>query len=191
MIKDEVLMKELIKEANDNGFEIQDFNDLNSMKRKIKKIIPILIKYLYLFDEGNFKDAIIGLLGVKGFYDATETLIKLYYNYDIIIDKWAIGDALYNIQDKRFEDEYIKIIEDKDNGISRQMIVMLLGKLKCQKALPTLVNLLQDTEVNGHAIIALSYFNDNDLIQYIEPFINHDKKWIRTEAEKAIKKIRS
>lgn len=191
MIKDEVLMKELIKEANDNGFEIQDFNDLNSMKRKIKKIIPILIKYLYLFDEGNFKDAIIGLLGVKGFYDATETLIKLYYNYDIIIDKWAIGDALYNIQDKRFEDEYIKIIEDKDNGISRQMIVMLLGKLKCQKALPTLVNLLQDTEVNGHAIIALSYFKDNDLIPHIEPFINHDKKWIRTEAEKAIKKIRS
>lgn len=191
MIKDEVLMKELIKEANDNGFEIQEFNDLNSVKRKIKKIIPILIKYLYLFDEGNFKDAIIGLLGVKGFYDATETLIKLYYNYDIIIDKWAIGDALYNIQDKRFEEEYIKIIKDKDNGISRQMIVMLLGKLKCQKALPTLVDLLQDTEVNGHAIIALSYFKDNDLIQYIEPFINHDKKWIRTEAEKAIKKIRS
>lgn len=191
MNKDEILMKELIKEANNNGFDVQDFNDFNTIKRKIKSFIPILIKYLYLFEKDNFKDAIVGLLGVKGFYDATETLIKLYYNFDTPIDRWAIGDALYNIQDKRFEDEYIKIVNDKSNGISRQMIVLLLGKLRCEKALPSLIDLLQDLDVNGHVVIALGYFKNNDLIKYIEPFLNHNKKWIRTEAEKAIKKIKS
>lgn len=190
MKKDEILIRQLIKEVNNNGFNIQDLNELSTIKRKIKSLISILIKYLYLFEEGNFKDTIVGLLGVKGFYDATEILIN-FYNNDMAIDKWAIGDTLYSIQDKRFEDEYIKMVSDKDNGISRQMIIILLGKLRCEKAIPTLLSLLQDSDVNGHVIMALGYFKNSELIQYIEPFLNHEKGWIRKEAEKAIKKIKS
>lgn len=189
MDKDEILVKELIKEINNKGFDIQDLNELNAIKRKIKSLIPVLIKYLYMFEKENFRDAIVGVLGVKGFYEATETLLNLYYSSNMEIDKWSVGDTLYSIQDKRYEDEYIKIADDKDNGDSRQMIVILLGKLRCQKSIPTLINLLQDDDVNGHAIIALGYFKDNELIKYIEPFLQHEKTWIRKEAEKSIKKI--
>ncbi len=191
MDKDEMLMKQLIEEANNMGFYVEDFNELNAMKRKIKNFIPILIKYLYVFEKENFKEAIVGMLGVKGFYEATETLILLYYSNNITIDKWAVGDALYSIQDKRFEEKYIKMVKDKANGTSRQMIVILLGKLRCEKAIPTLINLLQDDDVVGHAIMALGYFKKDELIKYIEPFLHHDKRWIRKEAEKAIKKIKS
>jgi hypothetical protein len=190
MNKDEILMKELIKEANNIGLVVADFNELNAIKRKIKNLVPILTRYLYMFEKGNYKDAVVGLLGVKGFFEATETLLKVYNSNDKTIDKWSIGDALYVIQDKRFEDDYIKIINDKDNGISRQMIVILLGKLRCEKAIPSLIELLQDEEVNGHAIMALGYFKNSDLIQHIEPFLRHEKKWIQKEAEKAIKKIK-
>lgn len=191
MDKDEILMKELIKEANTNGFDVEDFNELNSIKRKIKNLIPVLIKYLYVFEKENFKEAIIGILGVKGFYEATETLLNLYCSNNVTIDKWAIGDALYSIQDKRFEEKYIEIVKDKTNGISRQMIVILLGKLQCEKAIPTLISLLQDDDVNGHVIIALGYFKDNELVKYIEPFLSHEKRWIKKEAEKTIKKIKN
>ena len=190
MNKDEMLMKELIKEANNIGFDVADFNELNAIKRKTKDLVPILLRYLYMFEKDNYKDAIVGLLGVKGFFEATETLLRIYNSNDMKLNKWAIGDALYFIQDKRFEDEYIQIINNKDNGISRQMVVILLGKLRCEKAIPTLIKLLQDGEVNGHAIISLSYFKDKDLIQHIEPFLCHEKKWIQKEAEKALKKIK-
>lgn len=191
MNEDDILIQELIQVANDYGFEVESYDDLKAIKRKIKKLIPVLIKYLYMFKASNFKDAIVGLLGVKRFYDATETLLNAYISDDESMDKWAIGDALYSIQDKRFEDEYIKIVEDKSNGISRQMIVILLGKLRCERAIPSLINLLQDDDVNGHAIIALGYFKNNELIKCIEPFLDHEKRWIRRESERAIKKIKS
>lgn len=191
MDKDEILMKELIKEANINGFDVEDFNELNSIKRKIQSFISVLIKYLYMFEKDNFKEAIVRILAVKGFHEATETLLNLYCSDNVTIDKWAIGDALYSIQDKRYEDKYIEIVKDKSNRDSRQMIVILLGKLKCEKAIPTLIELLKDDDVNGHAIIALGYFKKNELINYIDPFLKHEKRWIRKEAEKAIKKIKS
>lgn len=192
MNKDDILLiQELIQVANDYGFEVETYDDLKAIKRKIKKLVPVLIKYLYMFETRNFKRSVIGLLAVKGFNQATETLLDAYISDDESMDKWAIGDALYSIQDKRFEDEYIKIVEDKSNGISRQMIVILLGKLRCEKAITTLINLLQDDDVDGHAIMALGYFKNDELINYIEPFLNHEKRWIRQEAERAIKKMKS
>ncbi|MFX0549444.1 HEAT repeat domain-containing protein [Hathewaya histolytica] len=191
MDKDNILMKELIELANDYGFEVESYDDLKAIKRKIKSLVPVLIKYLYMFEKKNFKDAIVDLLGVKGFYGATETLINLYYTNSVTIDKWDIGDALYSIQDKRFEDKYIEIVKDKTNGDSRQMIVILLGKLRLEKAISILIELLKDDDVNGHAIMALGYFKNDELIKHIEPFLHHEKSWIRKETEKAIKKIKS
>ncbi|MBC8061053.1 MAG: hypothetical protein H7Y18_10335 [Clostridiaceae bacterium] len=144
-----------------------------------------------MFEQRNYKDAIVGMLGVKGFYDATEILLKLYSDESTEIDKWAIGDALYSIQDSRFEDEYIDIISKVNNGTSRQMIVILVGKLRCEKAIPVLIKLLQNSDVVGHSIMALGYFKNVELILLIEPFLHHEKRWIRKEAEKAIKRIKS
>ena len=191
MIKDEALMVELIKEANIYGFEVKDYNQLDAIKRKIRTFIPILLKYLDLFEARNYKNAIVGLLGVKGFNEVTEILLSKYNDKNYNINKWNVGDALYSIQDKRFEDKYIEIVENDANGTSRQMIVILLGRLRCEKAIQTLIDLLQDDDVNGHAIMALGYFKNNELIKYVEPFLHHEKRWIRKEAEKAIKKIQS
>lgn len=191
MNKDDIIMEDMIKDANNYGFDVKNYDELKAIKRKIKNFIPRLIEYLDIFQTRNFKRAVIWLLAVKGFSEATEALLDAYFSDDISIDKWAIGDALYSIQDKRFEDEYIKIVSDKGNGDSRQMIVILLGKLRCEKAITTLISLLKDDEVNGHAIIALGYFKDINLIKYIEPFLNHEKRWIKKEAEKSIKKLKT
>ncbi|MPM75988.1 hypothetical protein SDC9_122983 [bioreactor metagenome] len=191
MSKDEFLMSELIGEVNNYGFKVMNYDDLKAIKRKIKNTIPILLKYLHLLQGNNYTDAILRLLAVKGFNEATENLLEVYNDKNSKIDKWVVGDTLYSIQDKRFEDKYIEIVSDKGNGDSRQMIVILLGKLRCEKAIPTLINLLKDDDVNGHAIMALGYFKNIELIKYIEPFLNHEKRWVRKESEKAIKKIRS
>jgi len=173
MSKDEFLMSELIGEVNNYGFKVMNYDDLKAIKRKIKNTIPILLKYLHLLQGNNYTDAILRLLAVKGFNEATENLLEVYNDKNSKIDKWVVGDTLYSIQDKRFEDKYIEIVSDKGNGDSRQMIVILLGKLRCEKAIPTLINLLKDDDVNGHAIMALGYFKNIELIKYIEPFLNH------------------
>ena len=159
-------------------------------------LIPILLKYLKEFQSNNFKDLVIGALKVKGFYDATKSLLDEFnnppeYNNPTLTDlyKWSIGDAFSIILDGRYENEYIEIIKNKQNGHSRQMVAIALGKLKSEKALPVLLNLLDDEEINGHVVMALGYYKKPILLRYIEPFLNHKKAWIRAQAKSAIKKI--
>lgn len=190
MNDDKLILKNLISEINSIlNTQVSEYSELLCIRKKLKKCIYKILEYLYKFNADNFKDAMVDLVSYKGFDEATETLLKLYNDKNNGIDKWNIGDALYSIQDNKYEEQYIEIVKNKENGVSRQMITILLGKLKCEKSIPVLIELLEDDDVNGHAIMALGYFKDKKIIQHIEPFIKHKKIWIRKEAEKSIKKI--
>ena len=69
------------------------------------------------------------------------------------------------------------------------MFAVALGKLKCEKALPHFTSLLNDEEINGHVIMALGYFKNYALTESVKPFLEHDEKWKRREAEKTIRKL--
>ncbi|PGY07825.1 HEAT repeat domain-containing protein [Bacillus cereus] len=70
------------------------------------------------------------------------------------------------------------------------MIVDGLGKFKDKKVIPVLVGLLEDKDVQGHALSALSKFKEPELITYIKPFVNHEITWIRYIAKRAISKLK-
>ncbi|CAM3158781.1 hypothetical protein STFE110948_04400 [Streptobacillus felis] len=48
-------------------------------------------------------------------------------------DRWAVGNAIGEIGDKTYVDEYIKIINDRSNGRDRQMIVYFMYRFKEKK----------------------------------------------------------
>ena len=50
-------------------------------------------------------------------------------------DKWAIGDCLYQIRSKKYIDDYLKIISDSSYGKDRQMVILLVGKLRIGAAM--------------------------------------------------------
>lgn len=180
----------LLKEIRDQGVEIENINDLIYINRKHKYLIPILLKYLNKFQKENDKMFIVRCLGVRGFIEATNSLISEFYNSsDNSGLKWAIGNTMSLILDKNILDTMIEIVQQKEHGIARQMFVVALGKMKDDRVIPVLLELLNDSDLTGHAIIALSNFKEPKLISHIEPFKNHKNKWVRKEAEKAIKKI--
>ena len=181
---------ELIEEIKSKGFNIESIDDLINMTKREKYLVPIILRYIKLFEDDEDKSWLVRTLGVKGFNEATETLIDEFYkaSNDSSL-KWTIGNTLSIILDKNHIADIIKIVKERGHGTSRQMFVIALGKMKDKKVIPVLLELLNDNDLTGHAIIALSYFNDNNLISYIEPFKNHKTDWIRKEAEKAIKKI--
>ncbi|KNF07338.1 HEAT repeat containing protein [Gottschalkia purinilytica] len=188
-MNDDQLCDEFVLELQEKIPEISDFNDIGRLRTCHKEVVPILLKYLDKFEGSNYKEGIVRALGVKGFTEATETLIKEFSSSNDRYYKWAIGDSLFMIQDKRFEDEYIEIVKNKKHGSARQMVVIGIGRIKSEKAIPILIDLLDDEEVNGHVIIALGYYKDPKLIKYIEPFIDHKEAWKRNEAKKALKKM--
>lgn len=170
--------------------EINDPEQLKYLKPKHKVLVPLLLKYFHELKSKKFKELIISALKVKGFIDATDTLVKEFKNTDFDdLYKWSIGDAFSIIQDGRYEDEYIEIIKNKKHGHARQMVTIALGKLRSKKAIPTLISLLDDEDVNLHVIAAIGYYKKPELKEYIEPFLNHKIAGIRKEAKLSIKKL--
>lgn len=81
------------------------------------------------------------------------------------------------------------LARDKRHGTARQMLAVALGNMLTPAAVGVLIELLQDDEVAGHAIIGLGNLKATAARGAIEGFLRHPKSWIRAEAKKTLKKI--
>jgi hypothetical protein len=185
-----ILDKEkLIEEVRDKGVEINNIDELKKINSKYKDLISILLKYLIEVEDEGDKEFLVRCLGVKGFTEASKTLIDEFYKSNNSSLKWAIGNTLSIILDNTIVPEMVQIVKEKEHGTARQMIVDGLGNFKEQYVELALIELLNDDQVVGHAISALGKIGDKSVIEKIEPFKNHKVNWIRKEAERAIKRL--
>lgn len=163
-------------------------------------VIPIIIKYLDLFEREGVKLQFINALGVKGFYDASEYLIGEYkknmlpnYNEPMLNE---VSQTLARICDLRYVDEYIGFLSD-NVSFEAGYLVEMLGNMRVEIALPTIIklldcvaiipqkwhdNILEDQKfyVSQCAIKALGKFKDSSLVQYLEKFLEPEKlDWIK------------
>lgn len=99
---------------------------------------------------------------------------------------WSLCDELYNLRQKGFIDEYIKIAECKNLSIDRQMLFLLFGKLKDERCIPVIIENLNDETVNGHALSALGKYKTDKYNSLFVPFLNDSRKWVRKIAEKKL-----
>ena len=186
---DSILM-EFKQELLDLGFKFQVLNQAESLLPKYKDLVlPIVIKYYKLAKIKNEKRYLLGWFHHKGFEEVVPMLLKNYYSDDPNVDKWAIGDRLYQICSKKYIDDYLRIISNSLYGQDRQMIILLVGKLKVEAAIPILIDLLEDGGVRLQAIIALGNFKREDFRPHFERFQNSKHPGWRKYAKAAFKKL--
>lgn len=181
--------EKLIHAVREKGYEIATIDDLMNIGKKNKDLIPILLKYIDETSDESSKRFIVRCLGVKGFFEASATLIREFYQATDSSYKWTIGNSLGLISDKDVLPDMLKIVQEKEHGTARQMIVYNLGKFDCPETRRVLIGLLSDKDVVGHAIHAISKLHDKSLIKFIEPFQTYEVTWIRNAAKSAIKKL--
>ena len=182
------------KELKDFGIEFETFNQAVGFVPKHKKeILPFATKYYQLakkLKKPNEQNYFISFLCIKGLDDVIPMLLEDYYfEKTTNLTRWFISDCIYQIRSKKFIKEYIDIVSNKTFGINRQMIVLLLGKLKEESAISTLVDLLEDEEVRLHAICALGEFKREDFRCHFERFQNSTHPGWRKYARTALKKL--
>ena len=182
------------KELKDFGVEFETFNQAVDLIPKHKKVIlPLATKYYQLakkLGKPNEQNYFIRFLCIKGLDDVIPMLLEDYYfEKTTDLTRWFISDCIYQIRSKNFIKEYINIVSNKTFGINRQMIVLLLGKLKEESAISTLVDLLEDEEVRLHAICALGEFKREDFRCHFERFQNSTHPGWRKYARTALKKL--
>ena len=66
---------------------------------------------------------------------------------------------------------------------------MALGSMQNPLAVDLLIQLLDDEELAGHAIMRLGQLIAKRSRPHIEGFLSHPKAWVRREAKRALAKI--
>lgn len=180
------------KELLNLGFSFRVLNQAEALLPKHKDtVLPIVIKYYKMAKLKNEKRYMLGWFHHRGFEEVVPMLLEDYYSDNTNIDRWAIGDQLYQIRSKKYIDDYLKIISDSSFGRSRQMVILLLGKLKEERAVPILIDLLEDEDVRLQAITALGDFKREEFRCYFERFQDSKHPGWRKYAKSALKKLDS
>lgn len=178
----------------DLGFEFETSSQTFGFVPKYKNVIvPIAFKYYQLAKEMNMpneQNHFIGFFRIKGLDEIVPLLLSDFYSDKTTdLTRWLISDCIYQIKSKQFIEEYLNIASNRAFGINRQMIILLLGKLKDESAVPTLIALLDDEEVRLQAICALSEFKRKDFRCYFERFQSSTNAGWRKYSKKQYKNL--
>lgn len=183
----------IVSDLEEIGVQITDiYQELPTNKANWKKATPILIEWLPQVKNSGLREAVIRLLSVPWLRGnpVGGTLMKMALNPTLSSDlRWVIGNTMEVIADDKSFSDIKKLVTDRSFGISRQMFVMALGRMKTPEAIPLLVDLLDDDDVNGHAIVALRKLKAIETVEDIRKLVNYPRTWVRNEAKKTVAKF--
>ncbi|MBI1925246.1 HEAT repeat domain-containing protein [Candidatus Poribacteria bacterium] len=186
----------LIDELGKIEVHVKSAWDLVNSPDSYTPAIPILMKHLKIPYHPKIKEGIVRALTVKEARGvAGPLLVEEFLNIssqNTMVEqdfKWVIGNALSVVADDEVFEEMVELVKDKGHGTAREMVVLALANMKDSRAVDVLIELLNDSEVAGHAIVALGKLKATKARDVIEPFLEHQKAWIRKEASRALTKI--
>lgn len=172
------------------GFKFEVSSQVFGFLPKYKSILlPIIVEYYEKAEIKQDKLHFLRFFNHKNFDEIVPILLKDFYNDELSKYRWHIADTMYTIRSKKYINDYLSIISNQKYGSDRQMIILLVGKLKIEQAIPILISLLDDKDVKVHAINALGQFENPKFKIYFKQFEDDKDIYIRKEAAKALKKI--
>jgi len=174
------------------GFSVSSVAELPQKGNIYESAIPTLLRWLPSVSHAGVKESIVRALSVPfAKPNAGPLLVEEFRRAtaDQAALKWAIGNALEVVADDAVFDEVATLVRDKAHAKAREMLAVALGNMSNPRAVDVLVDLLNDDEVSGHAIMGLGKLRARKARAAIEPFLKHAKPWIRKEAKKAIAMI--
>ena len=173
-------------------FEISD-QIHNYLPEHKDVILPITIKYYNLakkLKKDNEQNHFLSYFRYKGFIEVIPTLLEDYYSSETTnLTQWFISDCLYEIRSKKYVDEYLKIIANSTFKGNRIMLIRLVGQFKTEKAIPILIDLLEDEMVRLHAIYALGCFKREEFRCHFERFQDDKRDELRKSSRQALAKL--
>lgn len=183
-------MRPIVEEMKGFGFKVETLADLRRQPRDYTDAVPVLLYWLTKVENKVVKEEIVRCLTLKKAPPiVSATLVGEFLNSDDRFLKWAIGNALFVVADKSVLPEMLAIAQDQHHGTARQMIVMAFGRFPEENVFETLLALLEDPDVRGHAVIALGKLAYAPARDKLVPFLDDEKAWIRRKAKSALAAI--
>jgi HEAT repeat protein len=163
---------------------------------RYRKAVPVLLEWLPRVTDRKVKEEIVRALSVPWAKpDATRPMIEEFRRVDESVDpagtglRWTIGNALDVLADDSCFEELVGLVHERDFGKARQMVVLGLGKSKRPEAAQVLLGLVDDPDVDGHAVKALAKLKSPAARAALERKLDDSRAWVRGEARKGLAKL--
>ena len=173
------------------GVNVSSVYDLVNSKKRYREAIPVLVRLLDEVSDESIREGIVRALTTKDARGVADSALLREFRKPSAgkLFRWAVGNALSVVASDKDFDEIAKLVTDPSFGKAREMLAVALGNMKSPRASELAVQLLEDDEMAGHAIIALGKIGDPATRRAVEPFLTHDKAWIRKEAQRTLTKL--
>lgn len=174
------------------GVESNYFCDLTYRRIQDDKCIPILAKYIPLFQNiGIGLDLIRQQFYRKNNKECFEFLESWYYKLE---KNGQLNGRVENTLDNAFvkigiKDKvpfYLELIKESN---SFPLVMEMLGIWKIEEAKPIIIDRLEKDKIKTSSIRALGYYNDKETISFIEKYLKSNYSGVRKEAKKVIDKL--
>ena len=122
--------KNFLKDLEKIGYKLFTIYELVLITEKDKKVVPIVLKYLSKIEDENIKIHLAYFLAVKNYKEASEKLIKEFYNAKTNEYKIALLKALSTIYNKDILNELLEIAKNKEYKDVNFPIIFTLRKYR-------------------------------------------------------------
>jgi HEAT repeat protein len=179
----------ILAELRELGLDVEHIEDMYQQRYDYQRAIPLLVSWIPRVQERAVKEMLVRAVSVpwaRG--TAGPTLVKAFEQADEYPGsfQWAVGSAIETIADPSLLDDMIRLARDKKYGRAREMVVMGLGRIRRLEAVQTLIELLDDPEVAGHAVKGLAKLQPPEARAALERFVDDERGWVKLAARRAI-----
>ena len=122
--------KNFLKDLEKIDYKFFTIYELVLITEKDKKIVPIILKYLSKIEDENIKTHLAYFLAVKNYKEASEKLIKEFYNAKTNEYRIALSKALSTIYNKDVLSELLEIAKNKEYKDVNFPIIFTLRKYR-------------------------------------------------------------
>lgn len=178
------------------GYAVRSLSDLRESGRRYRDAVPVLLRWLPRVSDPRVKEQVVRALSVPWAKPAaSKPMIEEFRKTDASMDptgmglRWAIGNAVEVLANDAIFDEMAAVAQNRLYGKSRQMIVLGLSKSKRPEAVRILLGLIDDPDVDGHAVMALGRLKASSARSFLEGKLEDQRAWVRAEARKALAKL--
>ncbi|EGD40659.1 hypothetical protein NBCG_05083 [Nocardioidaceae bacterium Broad-1] len=180
------------------GYPLASLHELRESGTRYKSAVPVLVDALTTTEDLGELEAIVRALSVPwAKKEALAPLIDRFRSLPATGDqrvesvRWVIGNAIEVLWDDALYDDLVGILSDRRYGRAREMIAEGARKSKRPEIVDTLVSLLTDPDVNGHAVRALARIKVpiTGARPGLEAMLKDNRAWVRTSTVRALAKV--
>jgi len=180
----------VLKDLKAHGFQVHTIGELRHGRSKYRAAVPILLHWLSRMSNPQVKEDIVRTLSVPWAKpDAAPVLIEEFRKVENDQIRWAIANGLAVVADDAVFEELVQLLHDKGHGQAREMLALALGNMQDPRAVTILVDLLDDAQVVGHAVVALGKLKAPAARARLKELTQHPTTWIKRAAKKALASI--